>query len=184
MKAKSAILLMFCLAVHVGAAELHPERVLNADSFRHYVDTFNQHDNELYAQVFANSKAWDFLKANIPLLDCPDKEIEEIYYFRWWTFRKHIKQTADGFVITEFLPQVSWSGEQNTICCAAGHHFREGRWLKDPKYLDDYALFWFRSGADVRRYSFWAADSAWARYHVTGNKALTTRLLPTPRSSQ
>ena len=169
---------MCCLGGHVSAVELRPEQVLNADSFRHYVDTFNEHDNELYTQAFSNSNAWGFLKENIPLLDCPDKAIEEIYYFRWWTFRKHIKQTPNGFVITEFLPQVSWSGVQNTICCAAGHHFREGRWLKDPRYLDDYALFWFRSGAEVRRYSFWVADSVWARYCVTGNKALTIRLLP------
>jgi hypothetical protein len=44
-----------------------------------------------------------------PIFGCPLKDIEEIDGFRWWTFRKHIKQTADGFVITEFLPQVSWS---------------------------------------------------------------------------
>ena len=178
MKTKSAIIMLLWLGVNIGAAEPQPARVLDADSYRHYADTFNQHDQELYAQAFANSNAWKFLKENIPLLDCPDKEIEEIYYFRWWTFRKHIKQTPAGFVITEFLPQVPWSGTQNTICCAAGHHFREGRWLKDPKFLDDYALFWFRPGAGVRSYSFWAADSIWARYCVTGNKALTTRLLP------
>ena len=110
--------------------------------------------------------AWDFLKDNIPLLDCPDKEIEEIYYFRWWTFRKHIKQTPDGFIITEFLPKVGWAGKHNSINCAAGHHFREGRWLHDPKYLDDYSLFWFRKGGSARSYSFWAADSLWARFLV------------------
>ncbi len=173
----SATLLMLCLPVHSGAVEAQPDRVLTADSFRHYADTFNQQDQELYPQFYANSNAWDFLKKNIPLLECPDQEIEEIYYFRWWTFRKHIKQTPDSFVITEFLPPVSWAGKDNTICCAAGHHFREGRWLKDGKYLDDYALFWFGPGAGVRNYSFWAADSIWARYCVTGNKALTTGLL-------
>src|SRR3990172_5360615 len=25
------------------------------------------------------------------------------YYFRWWTFRKHIKQTPAGLVLTEFI---------------------------------------------------------------------------------
>ena len=30
----------------------------------------------------------------------------------------------------------------------------EGRWLHDPKYLDDYTTFWFRRGGDPRRYSF------------------------------
>ena len=45
-----------------------------------------------------------------------------------------------------------------------GHHLREGRWLSDPKYLDDYSLFWFRKGGSLRAYSFWAADSLWAPY--------------------
>ena len=48
----------------------------------------------------------DWMAKNVPRFDCPDKEIEEIYHFRWWTFRKHVKETPDGFVITEFLPKV------------------------------------------------------------------------------
>ena len=84
-------------------------------------------------QHIPNAAAWEFLKANIPLLDCPDKDIEEIYYFRWWTFRKAIKQTPDGFIITEFLPPVGWAGKHNSINCAAGHHLREGRWLNEPQ---------------------------------------------------
>ena len=62
--------------------------VLKADDFRHYVDSFNENDNELYAQHIPNAAAWTSSRDNIPLLDCPDKELEEIYYFRWWTFRK------------------------------------------------------------------------------------------------
>jgi predicted GH43/DUF377 family glycosyl hydrolase len=153
-------------------------RVLKAESMRHYIDDFNEHDRELYVQYVPNSAAWDFLKDNIPLLDCPDKGLEEIYYFRWWTFRKHIARTPDGFIITEFLPKVGWAGKHNSINCAAGHHFREGRWLGDPKYLDDYALFWFRKGGSLRSYSFWAADSLWARFLVTGDDRLLAELFP------
>ena len=152
--------------------------VLKADAFRHDVDGFNRNDKELYLQHIPNAAAWEFLRTNIPLLDCPDKDIEEIYYFRWWTFRKAIKQTPDGFIITEFLPPVGWAGKHNSINCAAGHHLREGRWLNEPKYLDDYSLFWFRKGGDPRRYSFWAADSIWARYCVTGDNSLPISLLP------
>jgi predicted GH43/DUF377 family glycosyl hydrolase len=152
--------------------------VLKADAFRHYIDTFNQNDRELYAQHIPNAAAWEFLQNNVPLLDCPDKDIEETYYFRWWTFRKHIKQTPDGFVITEFLPPVPWAGKYNTISCAAGHHLREGRWLNDPQYLDDYTAFWFRKGGDPRRYSFWVADAIWARFQVTGDDRLARELLP------
>ncbi len=144
--------------------------VLEADSFRHYVESFNAGDEELYVQHIPNEKAWDFLKGNIPLFECPDKYFERTYYFRWWTFRKHIKSTPDGFVITEFLPKVGWSGKHNTINCPAGHHFYEGRWLHDARYLDDYAVFWFRKGGSVRSYSFWAADAMYARYLVNGKK--------------
>lgn len=152
--------------------------VLQADSFAHYVDSFNANDREINPTHIPNAAAWDWMGHNIPLFDCPDKDIEEIFYFRWWTYRKHLKQTPDGFIITEFLPEVPWAGKYNTINCAAGHHFREGRWLADPQYLDDYARFWFRRGGSVRCYSFWAADSIWARAKVTGDFRLAEELLP------
>jgi predicted GH43/DUF377 family glycosyl hydrolase len=152
--------------------------LLKSDGLQRYVAGFNAQDRELYPQYVTNSAAFDFLQRNIPLLDCPDKEIEEIYYFRWWTFRKHIKQTPEGFVVTEFLPAVPWAGKYNTISCAAGHHLREGRWLNDPRYLDDYSMFWFRKGGSARTYSFWAADSMWARYQVTGDDRVLKELLP------
>ena len=138
--------------------------VLQPGAFRHYVEHFNRNDRELYVQHIPNAAAWNFLRNNIPLLDCPDKEIERTYYFRWWTFRKHLKRTPDGFIVTEFLPAVGWAGKENSINCAAGHHLCEGRWLNDPQFLDDYSLFWFRKGGSVRSYSFWAADSLWARF--------------------
>jgi hypothetical protein len=152
--------------------------VLDPETLANYVAAFNHHDQELYPQHVPNAAAWAWLRQNVPLLECPDKELEEIYYFRWWTFRKHLKQTPDGFVITEFLPPVGWAGKHNTISCAAGHHFREGRWIHDPTYLDDYARFWFRKGGDPRRYSFWAADSVWACRLVTGDDQLARDLLP------
>jgi predicted GH43/DUF377 family glycosyl hydrolase len=186
-----AVAVSFCVTLP-GAGEAQPvspdaqvptrpmgtPAVLKAETYQHYIDTFNQNDNQLYTQHIPNAAAWDFLKHNMPLLDCPDRDIEEIYYFRWWTFRKHIKQTPDGFVITEFLPPVPWAGKYNTISCAAGHHLREGRWLNDTRYLDDYSVFWFRKGGDPRRYSFWAADAIWSRYQVTGDDRLAKELLP------
>ena len=50
-------------------------------------------DDELYSQEIPDSSAYDFLSDRIPLLDCPDKNIEKTYYFRWWTLRKHWKNT-------------------------------------------------------------------------------------------
>jgi len=152
--------------------------VLKTESFRHYIEDFNKGDNELYKSFYPNAAAWDFLKNNIPLLDCPDEEIQKTYYFRWWTYRKHIKQTPAGFIVDEFLPNVGWAGKFNSINCAAGHHLYEGRWLADPKYLDDYTRFWFHGGGDPRRYSFWVADSIWARMQVTGDDRIAKELLP------
>ncbi len=134
--------------------------LLEYNDFKHYIETFNLNDNELYIQHISNDSVWEFLKANIPLVDLPDKDIEETYYFRWWTFRKHIKNTPDGFIITEFLPDVSWSGKYNAINCPAGHQIYEGRWLHNPVYINDYINFWLsHSEGDIRRYSFWAANS-------------------------
>jgi len=152
--------------------------ILNPSDYKDYIDQFNRHDQEHYIQHFPNEKAWEFLSRNIPFLDYPDKEIEKTYYFRWWTFRKHIKATPDGFVITEFLPDVEWGGKYNTISCPAGLHYREGRWLHDPRFLDDYSIFWFRKGGEPRLYSFWVADSIWNRAKVLGDTTLAKELLP------
>jgi hypothetical protein len=166
----------FC-GLLLGAAAV-AEPVLRAENFKHYADGFNAGDEELYAGTIRNTDVWPFLKENIPLFECPDKTLEEIYYFRWWTYRKHIRQTPDGFIVTEFLPDVPWAGKNNSINCAAALHFYEGRWLHNPEYLNDYADFWLRHGGSVRSYSFWIADSLWNRYLVTGDPREVEELFP------
>ncbi|MFA5818443.1 MAG: hypothetical protein WC854_04115 [Bacteroidales bacterium] len=152
--------------------------VLKWEGFSSYINEFNRNDEELYVQYFPNSQAEKFLKGNIPYFNCPDQELEKTYYFRWWTFRKHIKMTPAGFVITEFLPDVPWAGKYNTINCPAGHHFYEGRWLHTQSYLQSYANFWFKGGGEPRRYSFWAPNSILAFAYVHQNKELVIDLLP------
>ena len=161
----------------VYAEEEKGAHTSNTDSLRKHVAEFNAHDEELFANI-PNKDAFSFLENNIPLFECPDKDFERIYYFRWWTYRKHVKDTPDGFVITEFLPKVTWSGKHNTISCPAAHHFYEGRWLHNPRYLDDYAVFWLRKGGEPRRYSFWIADAYFARNLVTPNNDFLVDLLP------
>ena len=46
------------------------------------------------------------------------------------------------------------------------------------EYLDDYTAFWFGKGGNPRSYSFWAADSVWQRYCVSGDRTEAMRLLP------
>ncbi|MBI4602897.1 MAG: hypothetical protein HY721_13145 [Planctomycetes bacterium] len=152
--------------------------VLRPEAFRHHADAFNRDDHETVVQHVPNAAAWAWMVENVPLFECPDPEIERTYWFRWWTFRKHLRRTPDGFVVTELLPAVGWAGKHNTIVCAAGHHLYEGRWLRDPRYLDDYSRFWFRGGGDAHRYTSWLADAIHARSLVTGDSALAIELLP------
>ncbi len=112
----------------------------------------------------------------IPLLDISDKLIEDIYYFRWHTYCQQIKKTPVGFVVTEFLPDVSWAGKYNTINCPATHHFYEGRWLHDRRILTDYAKFWVSGEGDVRKYSFPLADSVFKAALVWGDYSLALEI--------
>ena len=131
-----------------------------------YVADFNSTDEEIYVQEYDNSESEQFLMDNIPFFECPDKELEKTYYFRWWTYRKHVKASPEGYVISEFLPDVPWAGKYNAICCPGMHQFAEGRWLRNPLYLDDYAAYWCREKNDARRYSFPIAYSFLEFYKV------------------
>ena len=62
---------------------------LSKAEFKHYIDTFNIQDTlNLHFDVIpdtrmiSNEDTWAFLKENIPFFECPDKEIEEVYYYR------------------------------------------------------------------------------------------------------
>ncbi len=112
----------------------------------------------------------------IPLVDIPDKMIEQTYYYRMHTFCKHIKETPEGYVVTEFYPEVPWAGKYNAICCPAMHQFREGRWLYNTEFLKSYAAYWFTEGAQTRRYSFPTADSFYAIGLVTGDFSVAEQL--------
>ena len=154
------------------------KEIVNSSKLKSYVEIFNKSDNELYSQHIPNENAFEFLNENIPLIDLPNKDLEETYYFRWWTFRKHIKSTIDGFVITEFLPEVSWSMKHNTINCPAGHHIYEGRWLKNSKYISEYIDFWLnKSGDGIRQYSFWIADAFLAFNKIHRNDSIIAKQL-------
>lgn len=154
------------------------KKIIPQERLKNYVDRFNKNDNELYKQFISNDESFEFLNKNIPMIDLPNKEIEETYYFRWWTYRKHIKNTEDGFVITEFLPKVWWSKKHNTINCPAAHHIYEGRWLKNSKYISDYINFWLHNSEDgIRQYSFWIADAVLAFNNIHRNDSILSNQL-------
>jgi DUF1680 family protein len=156
--------------------------VLDAQAFQHHVDFFNAMEPENIVNYVPNRAAWAWMKDNVPFFECPDKSFEQIYYFRWWTFRKHLKKTPDGFVFTEFLDKVGHSGKYNTISCALGHHIYEGTWLRDQRYIDEYARFWCL-GHDgglqphLHQYSNWGTWALYRRYLVNQDKVFLTSLL-------
>lgn len=157
-------------------------QILKPEAFARHVERFNSMENENWTNFISNAESWPWLRTNIPLFECPDREVEEVYYFRWWAFRKHLRQTPDGFVFTEFLVPIRHAGIHNTISCAAGHHLAEGRWLHNPRYLDDYILFWLR-GHDgqpqphFHQFSSWFAAAVFDRYLVTGDRKFLIGLL-------
>lgn len=139
------------------------------------IDTFLADKNPVENHV---KKFNSWFEKNIPYFDCDDEQLLQIYYFRWLTYRNNIRKITDewnGFIISEFLPNVEWSGLYNSISCPAGHHFYEGRWIRDSKYLDSYSDFWFIDGANPRLYSFPIADAYYNRYLVTGDKQDVTK---------
>lgn len=156
--------------------------ILKPADFAHHVEKFNAMEDENVTNTIPNSASWGWMEQTVPFFDCPDKEVEAMYYFRWWSFRKHLVQTTNGWVITEFLTPVSHAGKYNTVSCAAGFHVAEGRWLRDPKYLNDYIQFWFRGNngkpqPHFHKFSSWLPAAAYDRFLVNGDKSFVTNLL-------
>lgn len=139
------------------------------DIIKHYVDEFNRNDDEFIKNDIDNAHVYEWMKNEVPVFECPDKDIERTYYFRFWTYRKHIKSTKDGIVITEFLPKVLWSGKHNTINAAVGHHIYEGRWLKNAnRYLKSYIEFFLSVSDKNHMYSAWLIDAIY-KYSLVHN---------------
>ena len=57
--------------------------VLKTADYKHYVDDFNAMEPEvLQTSAIPNAQAWDWMKQNVPLFDCSQRNFEELYYFR------------------------------------------------------------------------------------------------------
>lgn len=142
-----------------------------------YVEAFNKNDDELYKNSIDNAHALEWLKECAPRFECPDEDFERTFYFRLWTFRKHVKETPEGYIISEFLPDVPWAGPYNIINAAAGHHLYEGRWLRNSeKMLTDYVSFFLNHDAEGHKYSTWLLDAATKLEDVKGKKLFAGKL--------
>ena len=156
--------------------------ILKVENFHHYVDYFNQMEDENIKQAIPDDSAWQWMKQNIPLFECPQQNFEEIFYFRWWTLRKHIKKTELGYVFTEFLIPRTYADKYNLIASALGHHIYESRWLHDSRYMNDDINIWYRGndGKPMKKlhfYSSWNIDALYNRFKVNGDKRFITGLV-------
>ncbi len=160
-----------------------PAGVLDRGRYRHYIEEFNSRPTPDVVSYVSDGEAWPWLQENIPFFACPDPDVERTWYYRWWAYRKHIRQTPAGFILTEFIRPVKHATDHNAISCALGHHVAEGRWLHDPRYLDQYLDFWLRSGAggglqrDYHKYSNWTASAVYDRFLADGRKDAAVALL-------
>jgi len=68
-----------------------------------------------------------FLKENIPFIDIPDSNIQNVYYYRWSSIQRHLRYTTagSGYILTEFCQPVGYAQAFNTIDAAAGHQIGE-----------------------------------------------------------
>ena len=157
--------------------------LLKYADFDHYVTYFNRMEDENIAQAIPNSKASEWMNENIPLFECPQSNFEQMYYYRWWSLRKHIKETPVGYGMTEFLVPRSYADKYNLIACAIGHHIYESRWLRNREYLNQIIHTWYRgndgkSMAKMDRFSSWNSDAVLARYMVDGNRDFMVDMVP------
>ena len=135
-------------------------------------------NHNILAQQYYREDAQWFLQ-NTPFFECSDKQIEQVYYYRWKLYKAHIRNVGPGeYVITEFINDVTWDRDPySTINAATMHHIYEGRWLKDDRYMNSYIDYMFQHGGNNRSYSESIADAAYARYLVNMDSDFIVRQL-------
>ncbi len=131
----------------------------------------------LAAREFGNDAPW--YRRNVPFFRCSDPLIEQTYYYRWKLYKAHLKDLGErGYLVTEFLDNVGWSLKPyESLNDATAFHIREGRWLRDRRYVDQYLDFMYHGGND-RHFSEAIAAAAYDRYLVHGDRAEALKNLP------
>ena len=151
--------------------------VLDPTRYHQYIELFQAQEREASGKT--GDDPWPWIVAHIPWFESSDKGFEQIYYFRWYAWQKHVAATPRGFVVTEWLPKAeAQDGFFGALPDAAAFHLGEARWLRNRRIAEDDARYWMSSDADPRKYSFWAADSVLAITLATGDRRLATQLLP------
>ncbi|KAL7906752.1 carbohydrate-binding module family 13 protein [Trichoderma velutinum] len=141
-----------------------------------------------HGQLVSGFEDPNWFLQNIPFLDVPNSQIQDVYYYRWQTYKEHITYTGAqyGYMLSEFLTPVDYGAPYGGVVAAAGHHIIEGRWLRDQSYVKDNINYWLAGPGQfpkeqtdgvnmdtsdwAHEYSFWAATAVWRHYLVTGDR--------------
>ena len=136
----------------------------------------------LSKQYFGNDAPW--YRDRIPFFETSDKDITDVYYYRWNIFRAHQRDLgANGFISTEFLGDVGWQTKPwASLNDATVFHLLEGRWCRDRRFKEDYATFMFSSNSNTRQFSESMAASVYKGYLVDGVAADATARLDAMKS--
>ncbi len=140
--------------------------------------TTNILDREAIARRhFGTDAGW--YADTIPFFECSDARITRIYYYRWQVFRAHLRDLGErGHVFTEFLDDVSWDRAPfGTLNDSAVFPIRDGRWLRDRRYVNEFIDYLYAGGGNDRHFSESIADATYAHYLVHGDKAFALRQL-------
>ncbi len=174
------------LSVLFAGTALPAETLLHPADYQHYIQTFEADEQLATGHVYNGEPsipgqlpeaAWPWMTREIPWFDSSDKSFEEMYYFRWYAFKKHILHTPNGYLITEWLDRPEMT-DRGTLSDAAPFHLNEARWLHDQSIADDYARYWYRPTSKTRSYSEPLTTAVRDVTLATGDNALTTSLLP------
>ena len=156
--------------------------VLKPSDYRHYIDTFRDQEREATGKLYegeGGEDTWDWMQSEVPWFDSSDKRFEEMYYFRWYAWKKHLVKTPQGYIITEWLPKPEMTdGSYGALPDAAPFHIAEARWLREPAIAEDDARYWFSPGVDSHKYSDAMAATVHGLILANGDRALGVSLLP------
>ena len=133
---------------------------------------------------------------NIPFVELPDQQIQQVYYYRWQTYKEHLIYTGSiyGWLSTEFLQPVFYGAPYGGVDAAAGHQTIEGRWLRNQQYVKDNINYWLNGPGQFSKpenfddnpdtsdwaheYSFWIASAVWQVYIAHGDLGFAAGQLP------
>ena len=151
--------------------------LLRASDYHAYVQQFARDEQEATGKTPAD--AWPWMETHIPLFSSSNKDFEEMYYFRWYAWQKHVVESRQGWLVTEWLPRPEAAdGFFGALPDAAPFHLGEARWLRNSSIASDYARFWTLAEATPRKYSFPLAASVRSVVLATGDEKLGSDLLP------